>query len=74
MACFAASTGCRIGSLITNVEKRSVVVEAPSAAISANGSMNGLPSRNSRLPSWLYGYMVSEYFGKQMLSGTVNDV
>ena len=54
-ACFAVSTGCRIGSLITNVVNRIVLVTAPSAAVSANGSMNGLSSRNSRVPSGLYG-------------------
>ena len=28
-----------------------------------NGSMNGLPSRNSRLPSGVYGYLVSDSRG-----------
>ncbi len=63
VACFATSTGCRMGSLTTNVAKRSVVVTAPSAGIIANGSRNGLSSRNSRVPSALYGYRESASAG-----------
>ena len=63
LTCFATSTGWRIGSLITNVVRRSRRVTAPIAAISTKGSMNGLPSMNSRVPSWLYGYFVSERAG-----------
>jgi hypothetical protein len=48
---FATSTGWRIGSLTTNVVKRRRLVTAPIAGINENGSMKGLPSRNSRLPS-----------------------
>jgi hypothetical protein len=50
-ACLAASTGWRIGSLSTKVLKRMVEVTAASAPISVKGSMKGLSSRNSRLPS-----------------------
>ena len=44
-----------MGSFTTNVVKRSVSVTAPIAGMSENGSMNGLSSRNSRLPSGVYG-------------------
>lgn len=50
-ACFATSTGCRIGSFTTKVWKRRRWVTIPSAGMSENGSMNGLSSRNWRLPS-----------------------
>jgi len=62
-ACFATSTGCRIGSFTTKVVRRSFSVTAPSAAISTNGSMNGLPSRKWRSPSDVYGYFESDSFG-----------
>ena len=55
LACFATSAGGRTGSLSTNGVNRSVVVTAPIAAISTNVSMNALSSRNSRLPSAVYG-------------------
>ena len=48
---FATNTGARIGSLTTNVAKRRRVVTAHNAPINTNGSMNGLSSRNSRVPS-----------------------
>jgi hypothetical protein len=63
VACLAVSTGSRTGSLRTNVVNRSRDVTAPSAGISAKGSMNGLSSRNSRLPSGLKGYTLSECSG-----------
>ena len=56
VACLASSTGLRTGTLTTNVVNRIRLVTAPSAGISENGSRNGLSSRNSRLPSGLYGY------------------
>ena len=55
VACLATSTGFLIGSFSTNVTNLSRRVTAPSAGISENGSRNGLPSRNSRVPSGLYG-------------------
>ena len=70
-ACLATSAGGRIGSLTTNVVNRSVVVTIPSAAVSTNASMNALSSRNSRLPSGVYGYVESDSNGYAMLSGTV---
>ena len=63
VACLATSTGWRTGSLITKVTKRSLVVIAPSAGISENGSRKGLSSRNSRLPSGLNGYVLTESSG-----------
>ena len=60
---FATSTGERIGSFSTNVVKRSRSVTAPSAAHSANGSRNGASARNSRFPSAVYGYLLSETSG-----------
>ena len=53
VACLATSTGWRTGSFSTNVTNLSRSVTAPSAGISEKGSMNGLPSRNSRVPSGL---------------------
>lgn len=50
-ACLATSTGGRIGNFTTNGVKRNVVVTAAIAALRTNASMNGLSSRNSRLPS-----------------------
>ena len=40
------------------------------AEIATIGSMNGLFSRNSRVPSKLYGYVDDDSFGYAMLSGT----
>ena len=40
-----------------------VLVTAPIAAIATSGSMNGLFSRNSRVPSKLYGYVDDDSFG-----------
>ena len=57
------SSPWRTGSLITNVTNRSRLVTAPSAGISENGSRNGLSSRNSRLPSGLNGYVLTESSG-----------
>ncbi len=54
-ACLATSTGGRTGSLSTKVVNRSVLVAAPSAIARIIASMNGLFSRNSRLPSGVYG-------------------
>ena len=48
-------TGWRIGIFSTNVWNSIVLVTAPIAAIARCGSMNGLFSRNSRVPSKLYG-------------------
>ncbi len=62
-ACLATSTGLRIGSFTTKVVNRSRSVTAPMAGISENGSMNGLSSRNSRLPSGVYGYVESDSCG-----------
>ena len=52
-----------MGSLSTKKLKCSVVVTAPSAAVITNVSMNDLPSRNSRLPSGVYGYLESDSKG-----------
>src|SRR5262245_26028235 len=62
-SCFATIAGWRIASLKTDVEKWSFVVTAPIAGTSVNGSRNGTPSRNSRLPSRLYGYLLSDSSG-----------
>ncbi len=59
----ATSTGWRTGSLSTKVTNRSRLVTAPSAGISENGSRNGLSSRNSRVPSGLNGYTLSDSAG-----------
>jgi hypothetical protein len=45
-------------------------VATPIAAIAVSGSMNGLFSRNSRVPSKLYGYFDDDSRGYAMLSGT----
>jgi hypothetical protein len=67
VACLATSTGSRTGSLSTNVTNRRRLVTAPSAGISEKGSRKGsrkgLSSRNSRLPSGLNGYVLSECRG-----------
>ena len=63
LTCLAIRTGWRIGSLTTKVTKRIRSVTAPMAGTSENGSRNGLSSRNSRDPSGLNGYVVSEYSG-----------
>ena len=55
LTCLATRTGLRMGSFTTNVVNRSRSVTAASDGMSVNGSMNGLPSRNSRVPSALYG-------------------
>ena len=62
-ACLATSTGWRMGSFTTKVTKRSVLVTAPRAGMSEKGSMKGLSSRNSREPSGLNGYVVSDSSG-----------
>jgi hypothetical protein len=67
----ATSAGGRIGSFNTKMLKCSRVVTAESAPISANVSMNALPSRNSRLPSSVYGYFASDSNGYAMLSAMV---
>ncbi len=54
-ASLATCNGWRIGSFNTDTVNRSRSVTMPSAEISANGSRNGLPSRNSREPSGLKG-------------------
>ena len=55
VACLATISGWRMGSFSTKVTKRMRSVTAPMAGISENGSRNGLPSRNSRVPSGLNG-------------------
>ena len=55
--------GGRIGSFNTKMLKCRLVVTAESAPINANDSMNDLPSRNSRLPSAVYGYFESDSSG-----------
>jgi hypothetical protein len=52
-----------MGTLMTKVVNRIRLVTAPRAGMSENGSRNGLSSRNSRLPSGLYGYTLSECSG-----------
>ncbi|SKU18276.1 Uncharacterised protein [Mycobacteroides abscessus subsp. abscessus] len=59
-ACLATSAGGRIGSLRTKMLNRSVEVTAPRAAVRVSASINGLPSRNSRFPSGVYGYFASD--------------
>ena len=54
-ACLATSAGGRIGNLSTKKLNRSDVVTAHSAPAITKASMNALPSRNSRLPSGVYG-------------------
>ncbi len=49
-ACFATSTGGRIGSLSTNGVSRSFSVTANRCAHRMNVSMNSFPRRNSRSP------------------------
>jgi hypothetical protein len=63
VACLATITGWRMGSLTTNVTNRSRSVATPSAGMSVNGSRKGFSSRNSREPSELYGYDVSQSRG-----------
>ena len=63
VACLASSTGLRMGILTTNVVNRIRLVTAPRKGMSENGSTNGLPSRNSRVPSGLYGYTLSACSG-----------
>ena len=55
VACLATSTGLRMGSFSTNVTKRRRSVTAPMAGMREKGSRNGLSSRNSLVPSGLYG-------------------
>jgi hypothetical protein len=59
VACLASSSGLRTGIFTTNVTNRIRLVTAPSAGISENGSRKGLSSRNSRVPSGLYGYSLT---------------
>ena len=63
LTCLVMRTGWRMGSLMTNVTKRRRSVTAPMAGMSENGSRKGLSSRNSRVPSGLKGYVVSETSG-----------
>jgi len=62
-SCMATSAGGRIGSFSTKKLNRSVDVTAPRAAVSTNVSIKALPSRNSRLPSGVYGYFESDSKG-----------
>ena len=71
--CLAVSTGWRIGSFSTDTVKRIRSVTVPSTAISWNGSRNGFPSRNSRDPSGLNGYVESDSCGYAIESGTRNE-
>jgi hypothetical protein len=59
----ATSAGGRIGSLSTKKLNFSFVVTAQSAPAITNASTNALPSRNSRLPSGVYGYFDSDSYG-----------
>ena len=62
-ACLATSAGGRIGSLRTKKSNRNVVVTADSAVASTNASVKAFSSRNSRLPSGVYGYFESDSNG-----------
>ena len=49
-----------MGSLSTKKLNRRFVVTALKAAVSTKASTISLPSRNSRLPSGVYGYLESD--------------
>ena len=68
-ACFATSTGWRIGSFTTKVVKRSRSFTAPSAAIRTNGSMNGRPPRKWRFPSGCTGTCCPSRAGSRCCRG-----
>ena len=63
VASFASITGWRIGILSTKVWNSMRSVATPIAAIAVIGSRNGLFSRNSRVPSGLYGYFDDDCCG-----------
>ena len=63
VASLANTTGCRIGIFNTKVWNSMRSVATPIAAMALIGSMNGLFSRNSRVPSRLYGYNDSDSRG-----------
>ena len=63
VTCLATSTGWRTGSLSTKVMNRRRLVTLPRNGMSEKGSRNGLSSRNSRVPSGLNGYTLSDSAG-----------
>ena len=59
----AVVTACLGASLYTDVENSNFSVTAAIAGMIENGSRKGTPSKNSLLPSSLYGYVESHSFG-----------